>query len=63
MKLQCDTINEFPDDATIVSVEDPDARDFWVGWFDASVEDIEAAMKTVGSDLEHVEAYLAGHIH
>jgi hypothetical protein len=40
-----------------VALDDPDARDFWVGWFNASVEEIELAIATVGPDQEHIEAY------
>jgi hypothetical protein len=60
MKLPCGPITECPDDATIVALDDPDARDFWIGWFDASVEEIELAISSVGPDLVHIEAYLVG---
>jgi hypothetical protein len=57
MKLPCRTLIECPEDATIVALDDPDARDFWIGWFNARVEEIELAIETVGPDQEHVEAY------
>jgi hypothetical protein len=57
MKLRRRPILEAPEDATIVALDDPDARDFWVGWFDASVEEIELALDSVGPDLENIEVY------
>jgi hypothetical protein len=60
MKLPCGTVAESPEDATIVALDDPDARDFWAGWFNAKVEEIELAIATVGPNQDHIEEYLVG---
>jgi hypothetical protein len=60
MKVPCGTINECPEDATIVALDDPDARDFWAVWFQASAKEIETALRAVGPDLAHIEDYFRG---